>query len=140
MTSIFYFEPRSPPVAVAHFFFVRSMRAQLLLASLLLSGMRGHSFACPTDENNWPVRVFSLRGTTFSRYSNSPPRARTLAEQLAPRCGSSPNRVRVESGHPIHSGWSGIAFFAVRHHGTWYVDDHTRLEGVAEGTFVTYLV
>ena len=49
-----------------------------------------------------------------------------------------PNRVRVEAGRPIHSGWSGISFFAVRQHGRWHIDEQRPLEGVAERTFITY--
>jgi hypothetical protein len=117
--------------------FVRSMRTQLLLVSLLLAGCAATPMPVP------PIKIIGPYASTLSRHDVQ--QIQQLAIARSDIGGTvrtieavRPNRVRAESGHPIHSGWSGIAFFSVRHHGTWYIDDHTQLEGVAERTFVTY--
>jgi hypothetical protein len=109
----------------------------LLLVSVLLAGCAATPSPVP------PMKITGPYASTLSRHDVQ--QIQRLATARSDIGGTvrtieavRPDRVRVEAGHPIYSGWSGIAFFAVRHHGTWHIDDQTRLEGVAERTIVTY--
>ena len=124
-------------MAVAELVLVRSMRAQLLLVSVLLAGCAATPLPTP------PMKITGPYASSLSRHDVQ--QIQGLATARSDIGGTvrtidavRPNRVRVESGRPIYSGWSGIGFFAVRHDSTWHIDDHTPLEGVADRTIITY--
>ena len=99
--------------------------------------MRSHAFARPAAEMTGPS-ASSLSSHDVEQIQRLATARSDIGGTVRTIEAVRPNRVRVESERPIYSGWSGIAFFAVRHHGTWHIDDHTRFEGVAERTIVTY--